>query len=31
MKILVLTSVYLEPDDGIEIVTPTVKYFAISG
>ena len=27
MKILVLTSVYPEPDDGIEIVTPTVKYF----
>ena len=27
MKILVLTSVYPEPDDGTEIVTPTVKYF----
>ena len=27
MKILVLTSVYPEPDDGSEIVTPTVKYF----
>lgn len=27
MKILVLTSVYPEPDDGSEIVTPTVQYF----
>lgn len=27
MKILVLTSVYPEPDDGEEVVTPTVKYF----
>lgn len=27
MKILVLTSAYPEPDDGTEIVTPTVKYF----
>lgn len=27
MKILVLTSVYPEPDDNREIVTPTVKYF----
>ena len=27
MKILVLTSAYPEPDDGTEVVTPTVKYF----
>lgn len=27
MKILVLTSAYPEPDDGMEVVTPTVKYF----
>lgn len=27
MKILALTSVYPQPDDGKEIVTPTVKYF----
>ena len=27
MKILVLTSVYPEPDDGTEIVTPTGKVF----
>lgn len=28
MKILILTSVYPEPDDNNEVVTPTVKYFA---
>ena len=27
MNILVLTSVYPQPDDGRDIVTPTVKYF----
>lgn len=27
MNILVLTSVYPEPDDGNEVVTPTVKYY----
>lgn len=27
MNLLVLTSIYPEPDDGEDIVTPTVKYF----